>query len=87
MAINKLKQLSPDELLYYAHQYNFFITKKQAQEMTAYLRQNRIEPFDASGRAKMFKELERITDKATAQKAQQLLQEITKSYGLENMFK
>ncbi|WP_010531010.1 DUF2624 domain-containing protein [Lentibacillus jeotgali] len=83
----KLKQLSPDELLHYAHQYNFSITRKQAQEITAYLKQHPIEPFEPEYRAKMFKELARITDKDTANKAQTLFQKITKSYGLEGFFK
>ncbi|QKY71638.1 DUF2624 domain-containing protein [Lentibacillus sp. CBA3610] len=83
----KLKQLSPDELLQYAHQYNFSINRKQAIEIATYLRQNTIDPFDPGHRKKMFEELARITDKATANQAQKLFVEIIKSYGLEGLFK
>ncbi|ALX48102.1 DUF2624 domain-containing protein [Lentibacillus amyloliquefaciens] len=83
----KLKQLSPDELLRYAHQYGFSIDKNQAKEITAYLRQNPINPFEPEERMKMFKELARITDERTADKAQKLFVEIIKSYGMEGLFK
>ncbi|TFJ94099.1 DUF2624 domain-containing protein [Lentibacillus salicampi] len=87
LVTKKLRKLSPDELLHYAHQYHFSITKKQANEITAYLRQNPIEPFDPAYRDKMFKDLARITDQETSNKAQTLFQEIIKSYGLEGYFK
>ncbi|HLR61148.1 MAG TPA: DUF2624 domain-containing protein [Lentibacillus sp.] len=83
----KLKQLSSDELLDYAKQYNFSISRKQAEDITAYLKQHPIDPFDPTYRARMFKELARITDKQTANKAQTLFQGIIKSYGLEGFFK
>ncbi|SFA70674.1 Protein of unknown function [Lentibacillus halodurans] len=87
MINKKLKQLSPDELLYYARQYNFSISKEQARLITAYLRQNPIDPFDPGKRAKMFKELARITDQETANQAQSLFQKMIKSYGAEHLFK
>ncbi|GGJ83211.1 tRNA methyltransferase [Lentibacillus kapialis] len=82
----KLKQLSPDELLHYAHQYNFSISRKQAEDITTYLKQHPIEPFDPEYRARMFKEIAHITDKETADKARSLFQGIIKSYGLEGFF-
>ncbi|MFD1363037.1 DUF2624 domain-containing protein [Lentibacillus salinarum] len=87
MVNKKIKQLTPDELLHYAQQYNFSISREQAKAITAYLHQIDIDPFDPGFRAKMFKELARMTDKNTADQAQSLFQKIIKSYGIEALFK
>ncbi|TMN20982.1 DUF2624 family protein [Lentibacillus cibarius] len=86
LVTNKLKQLSSDELLYYAHEYNFSITRKQANAITTYLQSHSIDPFSSDDRSKMFRELARITDRDTANKAQLLFQETIKAYGLEYLF-
>lgn len=87
MITKKIRGLTPDELLHYAGQYNFSISRKQAKEITAYLQQTAVDPFDPDFRAKMFKELARITNDETADKAQLLFQKIIKSYGVEHLFK
>lgn len=66
----KLRQLSSEDLLRYAHQYGFSINRNQAKEITAYMHENPINPFEYGERMKMFKELARITDEKTADKAQ-----------------
>lgn len=86
MVTQKLKQLSPDELLHYSQQYDFRVSENQAKQITAYLHSHSIDPFNANDRTKLFSELEHITDRDTAQKADKLFQEIIKSYGLGHLF-
>ncbi|GAB3050997.1 DUF2624 family protein [Virgibacillus ainsalahensis] len=83
---NKLRQLTPEELLHYSKQYGFSINRTTANNITQYLKTNPVDPFHANGRDKMFQELSRLTDTQTANKAQHLFQEIIKSYGLEYLF-
>lgn len=83
----KLKQLSTDEIIHYGNQYGFQITTKQANSINAYLKKNKIDPFQAKEREKMLLQLASITDKETAQKANKLFVELVKSYGLESLFK
>ncbi|RYG74714.1 DUF2624 domain-containing protein [Lentibacillus lipolyticus] len=86
LVTSKLKQLSPDELLHYAHEYNFSISRKQANAITSYLESHTVDPFSSSSRKKMFQELARITDRNTAIKAEKLFKETIKAYGLEHLF-
>ncbi|MEN1970514.1 DUF2624 domain-containing protein [Lentibacillus sp. N15] len=84
--LKKLSELSPAELYTYSKQYGFSITNQQASAITKYLKTHQVDPFHADGRATMLKELAKITDLETAQKAQKLFNEIVKSYGLESLF-
>ncbi|WP_373892828.1 DUF2624 domain-containing protein [Virgibacillus natechei] len=83
---NKLKQLSPDELLQYGKQYGFSLSQSEAQEITAHLKSDSIDPFRAADREKMFRELARITNVDTAKKARLLFNELIKSYGVDYLF-
>ncbi|WP_164668592.1 DUF2624 domain-containing protein [Virgibacillus doumboii] len=86
LVTQKMKQLTPDELLHYSHQYGFHISRNQAKQITTYIQNHPIDPFDAQSRTKLFEELERITDRDTAQKAFSLFREIIKTYGLGHLF-
>ncbi|GAB3795460.1 DUF2624 family protein [Virgibacillus kimchii] len=81
----KLKQVSVEELLYYGKEYGFALNRQEAEEITAFLRTNSVDPFHLEGRRQMLQELARITDKKTAKKAQELFHELIKSYGLEHL--
>lgn len=83
---NKLKQISSEELLHYASNFNFSITNKQAQQITHFLKTNTLDPFNKRDREHMFKELEYITDKQTSKNARKLLEHIIKTNGLEYLF-
>ncbi|WP_368855436.1 DUF2624 family protein [Virgibacillus salexigens] len=50
------------------------------------MKQNNVDPFSANGRAKMLRELAKITDIQTAKKAQKLFNELIQSYGLSHLF-
>ncbi|WP_156290715.1 DUF2624 domain-containing protein [Oceanobacillus salinisoli] len=82
----KLKQITPDELQFYAKQYGFSISRQQAMQISNYLKQSTVDPFKLKDRERMFRELARITDLQTAKEARSLLDEVIKSYGLENLF-
>lgn len=83
---NKLKQITSDELLHYANNYNFSITNKQAQQITQFLKNNKLDPFKKRDREQMFNQLEYITDKQTSDNARVLLEHIIKTNGLEYLF-
>ncbi|GAB4073432.1 hypothetical protein GCM10028778_09460 [Barrientosiimonas marina] len=86
MVRSKLQQLTTDELLYHAQKYHFSINRKQATDITAYLQQASIDPFDPASRDKMVQELARITDDETADQAETLFQKIVAAYGLDDLF-
>ncbi|PAV29048.1 hypothetical protein CIL05_13795 [Virgibacillus profundi] len=86
MIKNKLKQLSPEEILYYGKQYGFSVTETEAQSISTYVRRNPVDPFNKNSQEKMFKQLAGITNTETAKKAQNLFYELIKTYGLEHLF-
>jgi len=86
MVKNKLKQVTPDELLYYGKQYGFSLSKHQAVQITNYLSEQSLDPFREKDLHRMLRELAVITDVQTAKKANKLLNELIKSYGLEHLF-
>ncbi|GAA0443212.1 hypothetical protein GCM10008983_20500 [Lentibacillus halophilus] len=83
---NKLKRLTTDEILQYAHNYHFSVTRNQAEAITDYLQEHTVDPFSPHSREKMLQELARITDQHTADKAQKLFEKMIQSYGLEHLF-
>ncbi|WP_047986306.1 DUF2624 domain-containing protein [Ornithinibacillus californiensis] len=84
--LSKMKQISPSDVFHYSQEYGFTISRQQAQEISNYVRRNRVNPFERKEREKMLKDLSEITDRETAIKANQLFQELIKSYGLEHLF-
>lgn len=86
MIIRRLKALTEGELLKYAHQYGFSISESEASQIVQYIKHNPIDPFHASGRLVLLKELSHITDIKTAQQAQQLFNKMIQTYGLDHLF-
>ncbi|QTM99847.1 DUF2624 family protein [Sediminibacillus dalangtanensis] len=86
MVLNKLKQVSTEELLHYSKQYDIPVTKTQAEKITAYLRKAEFDPFSEKERMKLFKELAKMTNVETAQKANKLFKQLTKEYGVDSWF-
>lgn len=82
----KLSQLSYEDLLNYSEQYGFSITTGEAKEISRYLKNHNVDPFNENDRLKMLHELAQITDSNTANKAQKLFDEIIHSHGLEYLF-
>lgn len=86
LIIRKLKNLSYDEILYYSQQYGFSLSEREALDIKNYLQTHGVNPFHEDGRLEMFQELAHITNVQTAKKAQQLFNEMIKSYGVEHLF-
>lgn len=86
MAIKKLKQITNSELLEYAEEYNFSITNEESIKIINYIQNHEINPFETSRRIELFKELAKITNQETANKANELFIQIIKSYHLEHLF-
>jgi|SRR5690625_615580 len=82
----KIKKITYDDILFYSEQYGFSIDEQQAREMANYLTHHDLDPFDATDRKMMFQTLAQITDKKTAEEAEQLLFQLIKTYGLEHLF-
>lgn len=87
MMMNKLKSLTPKELLKYASTYEIPITEKQAKQIVQFLKTNKLNPAKEKDRKLMLKQLANITDKQTALKAERLFQKLIKQYGVEDWFK
>lgn len=82
----KLNHVTVAEILQYGEQYGFSLTETEAEKIVTYMRTNHVDPFNKNDRIKMFQALTEITDINTANKAQQLFDEIIRSYGLEHLF-
>ncbi|HLQ84439.1 MAG TPA: DUF2624 family protein [Pseudogracilibacillus sp.] len=83
---NKLKKLSSEEVLHYGQQYGFKVSKREATEITNFLKSNPIDPFNSCDRKKAFQELAKITSNDTAAKAENLFIQLISSYGLDSLF-
>ncbi|MGM8364599.1 DUF2624 family protein [Virgibacillus sp. W0181] len=81
----KLQNLTTQELLFYSRKYHFNISSSEAEQLTAYIRNMRADPFKANGRLKIHREISRITTKDTADKAQNLLVKIVKEHGFAHL--
>lgn len=83
----KLKQLTVRDLLFYSQKYQIQISKDEAAAIVKSLKKNEDNPFDPTGRKRMFKKLASITSKDTARSVQQLLMKMAKEYGVEHWLK
>ncbi|WP_053219156.1 DUF2624 domain-containing protein [Virgibacillus senegalensis] len=86
MVLNKLKQVSTEDLLHYSKQYDIPVTKKQAEQITAYLKKADFDPFSEKEQMTFFKKLAKITNVETARKANKLFKQLTKEYGVDSWF-
>jgi hypothetical protein len=74
---NKLNKITREDLLKYAKQYNIQITNVQADRIVGLIRGKNLNIFDSSERARLIKEVAKITDPATAKKINQLFLQLT----------
>ncbi|WLV23577.1 DUF2624 domain-containing protein [Aciduricibacillus chroicocephali] len=86
MVIHKLRQLTTEDLLQYAREYDFPINKEEAAEISSYLKKADINPFQSSGRAAMMKELAAITSPEVAKSANELFLQLIRANGVEHLF-
>ncbi|HAQ07291.1 MAG TPA: DUF2624 domain-containing protein [Bacillus bacterium] len=75
---HKIRNITADELLKYASQFQISISKPQAQKIAAYLRGKQVNIFIDSERTALIKEIARITGPETAREVNKLFVEFTK---------
>ncbi|WLR56316.1 DUF2624 domain-containing protein [Mesobacillus subterraneus] len=75
---HKIGNITADELLKYASQFNISITKGQAEKIAGYLRGKKVNIFIDSERAALVKQIARITSPETAKEVNKLFVNFTK---------
>lgn len=75
---HKISNITADELLKYASQFNIAITHSQAQKIAGYLRGKKVNIFNDSERTALIKEIARITSPETAREVNKLFIKFTK---------
>jgi Mn-dependent DtxR family transcriptional regulator len=74
----KIKTITPEELVSYSKDYGIYLTKEEAQKIIQLVRNNKINVFDPKERVKWVKELAKITSPQTAKQANALFLQFTK---------
>ncbi|MBD1382128.1 DUF2624 domain-containing protein [Metabacillus arenae] len=73
----KLNNITVDELMQYAKQYQIAINQQQAADIVQLMRGKNINIFKNEERTKLLKEIAKITSPAVAQEVNQLFQKFT----------
>jgi hypothetical protein len=83
---SRIRQLSVEELLGYASDYGFTITKSEATTILHYIQSSDLDLFSKEAIEEVYIKIEEVTDHQTALKAKRLFEEIIKNYGIEDYF-
>ncbi|AIF66816.1 DUF2624 domain-containing protein [Terribacillus saccharophilus] len=83
LVLNKLRNLTVDEILEHSQEYQVPLSPVQASQIVQFLRQNRLDPFKEDDRLQMLKALAQITDTQTAQKTHQIFLQLAKEHGIK----
>lgn len=75
---HKINTITTEELLKYAKQFGVAISVNEAKQISSYLRGRQVDIFNKSERAKLLKEIERLTSPATAKAVSQLVTQFAK---------
>ncbi|MEH7885480.1 DUF2624 domain-containing protein [Bacillus sp. JJ1609] len=75
---HKISNITADELLKYASQFQISITMAQSQKIAGYLRGKKVNIFNDSERTALIKEIARITSPETAREVNKLFVKFTK---------
>jgi 2,3-bisphosphoglycerate-independent phosphoglycerate mutase len=78
----KIKTITPEELVSYSHDYGIPLTVEQAKKVLHIARTNKINVFDPQERKKWVKELAKITSPQTAKKANELFLKFINKKGI-----
>ncbi|MBU5595736.1 DUF2624 domain-containing protein [Amphibacillus sp. MSJ-3] len=82
----KMTEITPDELLTHAEQYQVALSQAQAVEIIKIINTQKFDPFKKEDLIRMFDHLERITDQATVKQAKIILNQFIKQYNLADWF-
>lgn len=86
LVYQKLKNLRSSEILSYAEEYNFSLTKAEAKSIVNYFKNTSFDPFSKSDQRIFFSQLANMTNSHTAQKAEQLFNSLIRKYNLTYLF-
>lgn len=86
LIIERLKNVSDNELMYYSERYGFSLTIDECQNISHYLNHLTLNPFIKADREKMFHDLTDLTNEQTAIKAKQLFKQLINQYGMSHLF-
>jgi hypothetical protein len=75
---HKINNITTDELLKYAKQYNITVKREHAKKIANYLRGKQVNIFDSTQRAVVVKEIAKIAGADTAREVNKLFTELTK---------
>ncbi|MCO7175701.1 DUF2624 domain-containing protein [Sporolactobacillus kofuensis] len=78
MVIQKMNQLTPDELLHYAVQYGIPITEEQASQVTKRIHNKQINPFKPEGQKQLRKILDEVIDPELAESLEKQFEQLAK---------
>ena len=75
---HKISTITADELLKYANQFQISITRSEATQIAAYLRGTKVNIFSDVERAKLVKEIAKVSGVETAKEVNRLFLQFTK---------
>lgn len=81
----RIKLITVEEVLSYSKQYDFSISRPEAIAIVNYLKTTPIESLQS--KKSLISNLEKLTTVSTAKKAEKLLNQFIKTYGLNYLFK
>lgn len=82
----KLTEVTPNELIIQARNYNVELTQVQAVQIVKILSRKDLDPFKKTDLASLLKQLEQITDQTTVKKAKIILNQFIKQYNVADWF-
>lgn len=85
LIMRRIKLITTEEILSYSKQYGFSISRPEAVAIMNYLKTTPIEALQS--KKSLISNLEKLTTVATAKKADKLLNQLIKTYGLDYLFK
>lgn len=74
----KVNTITADDLLKYAKQFNFNVTRAEAEKVATFLRGKNMDIFDDATRARIIREIARISGPETAKELNKLFIQFTK---------
>lgn len=79
----KLKNITPKQLVAYSKEYDIPITQKEAESILKIAKESNLDPFDENDRLKIIKKVAKVTDMKRAQAANKLFLKLMKENNLD----
>ncbi|MEQ6375888.1 DUF2624 domain-containing protein [Bacillaceae bacterium S4-13-58] len=79
----KLKNITPKQLVEYSREYDIPITQREAENILNIANESDLDPFDENDRLKIIKKVAKVTDMKRAQAANKLFLKLMKENNLD----